>query len=145
MVRLIGADHVIDYTQEDFTKTGHRYDVILDMIGNHSLSALRQALTNDGTLVLVGGPDTGRWLGPLTGLFKAVVMSWFVSQKLRPCLAQPRKEDLTLMQDLLATGKVSPVVDRIYPLTEVAAAVRYLEEGHARGKVVVTMDHRSEV
>ena len=139
MVRSIGADHVIDYTQEDFTRTGQRFDVILDMIGNHSFSDLRRALTPKGTLVLVGSTDKGRWLGPLMGPLEAVLLSPFVSQKLRPFLAHSSKEDLIIMQELLAAGKVTPVIDRCYPLSEVPDAIRYLEEGHAQGKVVITV------
>ena len=139
MVRSIGARHVVDYTKEDFTRSGQRYDLIFDIVGNHSLSDCRRALTPEGTLVLVGGPDKGRWLGPLTGVLKAVVMSWFVSQKLRPFLAHLNKDDLMVMRELLEAGKVTPVIDRTYPLSEVPDAIRYLEEGHARGKVVITI------
>ena len=139
MVRSIGADHVVDYTQEDFTKTGQRYDLIFDSAGNHTLSDTRRALTPKGTLVLVGGPDNGRWLGPLTGLLKVVVSSWFVRQKLLPFLAHLNKDDLIVMQEFLAAGKVTPVIDRSYPLSDVSEAIRYLEKGHARGKVVITV------
>jgi NADPH:quinone reductase-like Zn-dependent oxidoreductase len=144
MVRSIGADQVIDYTQEDFTKSGQRYDLILDMIGNHSLSDCRRALTPEGTLVLVGGPDEGRWLRPLTGMLKPVVLSRFVSQNLVMFLARRSKEDLIIMQELLEAGKVTPVIDRSYPLSEVPEAIRYLEEGHAQGKVVITLEHCNE-
>ncbi|MEA2692837.1 MAG: hypothetical protein QOJ16_2224 [Acidobacteriota bacterium] len=139
MVRSIGADHVMDYTREDFTKSGQRYDLIFDVVGNHSLSDRRRALTAEGTLVLVGGPDEGRWLGPLTGILKAVVLSRLGSQKLLPVMAHASKDDLIVMQELLEGGKVTPVIDRIYPLRDVPEAVLYLEEGHARGKVVITM------
>jgi NADPH:quinone reductase-like Zn-dependent oxidoreductase len=141
MVRSIGADHVMDYTREDFTKSGRRYDLIFDVVGNHSLSDRRRALTAEGTLVLVGGPDEGRWLGPLTGILKAVVLSRFGSQKLLPVMAHASKDDLIVMQEFLEGGKVTPVIDRIYPLRDVPEAVLYLEEGHARGKVVITMEH----
>jgi NADPH:quinone reductase-like Zn-dependent oxidoreductase len=144
MVRSIGAHHVIDYTQEDFTRSGLRYDLILDSVGNHSLSGFRRALTAEGSLVLVGGPDNGNWLGPLTGLLKAVVLSRFVHQKLRPFLAHLRKDDLIVLRELLESGKVVSVIDRSYRLSDVPEAIRYLEEGHARGKVVITMEHRSE-
>ena len=144
MVRMIGARHVIDYTAEDFTRSGQRYDLIFDTVGNHSLEDCRRALTPGGTLVLVGGPDKGRWLGPLTGVLKAVVVSWFVRQKLRPFLAHLRKDDLMVMRELLEAGKVAPVIDRTYPLSDVPDAIRYLEEGHARGKVVIMTEHRSE-
>jgi NADPH:quinone reductase-like Zn-dependent oxidoreductase len=144
MVRSIGAHHVVDYTKEDFTKGGQRHDLILDTAGNHSLADCRRALTAEGTLVLVGGPNTGRWLGPLTGLLKAVVLSRFVSQKVRPFLAQLGQADLIVLREFLEAGKVTPVIDRSYPLSEVANAIRYLEEGHVRGKVVITMEHRGE-
>jgi NADPH:quinone reductase-like Zn-dependent oxidoreductase len=144
MVRSIGAHHIMDYTQEDFTKNGQRYDLIFDTVGNHSLTDCRRALTTKGTLVLVGGPNKGRWLGPLTGLLKAVVLSRFVSQKLRPVLAHLGKDDLIVMRELLEAGKVTPVIDRSYPLGDAPEAIRYLEAGHARGKVVITMEHRSE-
>jgi NADPH:quinone reductase-like Zn-dependent oxidoreductase len=144
LVRSIGADRVIDYTQEDFTRSGQRYDLMLDMIGNHSLSDCRRALRPEGILVLVGGPDNGRWLGPLAGLLKAIVLSRLVSQKLLPFLAHLSKEDLITMQGLLEAGKVTPVIDRSYPLSEVPEAIRYLEEGHAQGKVVITLEHCKE-
>jgi NADPH:quinone reductase-like Zn-dependent oxidoreductase len=140
LVRSIGADRVIDYTREDFTTTGQRYDTILDCVGNHSLSDRRRALTDTGTLVLVGGPDEGRWLGPLAGVLAAVVLSRFVSQNLVMILARLSKEgDLATLRDLMAAGTVTPVIDRRYGLTEVPEAIRYLEEGHARGKVVITI------
>jgi len=139
MVRSIGANHVVDYTREDFTKSGQRYDLIFDSVGNHSLPDIRRALTREGTLVLVGGPDNGRWLGPLTGLLKVVVLSRFVSQKLLPFLAHLSKDDLIVMQEFLETRKVTPVIDRSYPLSDIPEAIRYLEEGHARGKVVITV------
>ncbi len=144
MVRSIGANHVVDYTREDFTKTGQRYDLMFDTVGNRSLSDCRRALTTKGTLVFVGGPDKGRWLGPLKGLLKVGVLSPFVSQKLRPFGAHLIKEDLMVMRDLLEAGKVTPVIDRSYPLSDLPEAIRYLEEGHARGKVVITMEHRNE-
>jgi NADPH:quinone reductase-like Zn-dependent oxidoreductase len=142
MVRSIGANHVVDYTQADFTKSGQRYDLIFDSVGNHSLSDCRRALTAEGTLLMVGGPDTGRWLGPLMDILATVVVSRFVSQRLVPFLARLKKDDLIVLQELLEAGKVTPVIDRSYPLRDVAGAIRYLEEGHARGKVVITMEHR---
>jgi NADPH:quinone reductase-like Zn-dependent oxidoreductase len=144
MVRSTGADHVIDYTQEDFTRSGQRYDLIFDTVGNHSLPECRRALTPAGTFVMVGGPNEGRWLGALAGLLKVVALSWFVSQKLLPILAHFRKDDLMVVRELLAAGKVVPVIDRSYPLSAVPDAIRYLEEGHARGKVVITMAHQGE-
>jgi NADPH:quinone reductase-like Zn-dependent oxidoreductase len=137
IVRSIGADRVIDYTHEDFTKGGHLYDIVFDTVGNHSLSECLRILNPRGTLVMVGGTDA-RWIAPLVRPVKAMVLSRFVSQKLVMFLAKPNKEDLTLVRDLMAAGKVTPVIDRCYGLSEVPEAIRYLEEGHARGKVVIT-------
>ncbi len=139
MVRSIGADHVVDYTREDFTRTGSRYDVILDMIGSRSLSDRRRALTPRGTLVIVGSTDNGRWLGPLKALLAAVVVSPFVSQKLRPIMTQASQSDFKVLQELLTAGRLRPVIDRTYSLSQVPEAICYLEEGHARGKVVITL------
>jgi NADPH:quinone reductase-like Zn-dependent oxidoreductase len=139
MVRSIGADHVVDYTQEDFTQGTRRYDLIFDAVGNHSLSENRRVLGPKAALVLVGAPE-GNWLGPLLPPLKALVMSRFVSQTLAPLMGRVRnKEDLSTLQGLLEAGKVTPVIDRTYPLSEVAEAIRYLEAGHARGKVVITV------
>ncbi len=138
MVRSLGADRVIDYTQEDFTKSGQRYDLFFDSVGNHPLSACRRVLNPKGIYIVVGGPD-GRWLGPLTRLLKALVLSRFVSQKLVAFIAKPSKEDLTIMRELMEAGKVTAVIDKRYRLSEVPEAIRYLEEGHARGKVVITL------
>jgi NADPH:quinone reductase-like Zn-dependent oxidoreductase len=140
MVRSIGADYVIDYTQEDYTQSGQRYDLIFDTVGNHSLSDNRRVLGSKGALVMAGGP-TDSLLGILLPPLRALVMSRFVSQPLVPFLARRRKEDLIIMQELLEAGKVTPVIDRTYPLSEASEAVRYLEEGHARGKVVITLEH----
>ncbi|MFI5336393.1 MAG: NAD(P)-dependent alcohol dehydrogenase [Opitutales bacterium] len=139
LVRSIGAHQVVDYTREDFTRSGRRFDLIIDNVGNHSLSECRRVLTPAGTLVLIGGTDPGRWLGPMKGLLKALVWSPFVSQKVRPFLMHLRQADLIVMQGLLAAGKVTPVIDRTYALNEVAQAIRYLEAGHARGKVVISL------
>ena len=139
MVRSIGADRVIDYTQEDFTKSGQRYDLILDCFWNHSWSACRRALSPKGTYVIVGGPG-GRWIGPLARFIKALVLSRFVSQKLVLCMAKRSKEDLTALRELIETGKVTPVIGRRYGLSEVPQAMGYLGEGHARGKVVITLE-----
>ena len=139
MVRSIGADHVIDYTQEDFTKGAQRYDLILDCIGNHSLSAIRNVLTPKGRYIMAGGP-TGRWMiGSLARMPTALVLSLFVSQKLVAVLGKLGKDDLTIMGQLMQSGKVTPVIDRRYSLSEVPEAIRYLEEGHARGKVIITL------
>ncbi|MGB7593367.1 MAG: NAD(P)-dependent alcohol dehydrogenase [Terriglobia bacterium] len=138
MVRSIGADRVIDYTQEDFTKSGQRYDLFFDCVGNHSLSACRRVLNPKGIYIVVGGPG-GRWLGPLARMLKTLVLSRFVSQNLVMFLAKASKEDLTVMHELMKAGKVTPVIDKRYKLSEVPEAIRYLEEGHARGKVVITL------
>jgi NADPH:quinone reductase-like Zn-dependent oxidoreductase len=138
LVRSLGADRVMDYTQENFTKGAQRYDVILDAVGNHRLSALRCALTTKGICVIAAGPD-GLWLGPLSRFVEALVLSPFASQKLVPFIANPNRDDLAILRDLIASGKIKPVIDRCYKLTEVPAAIRYIEEGHARGKVVITV------
>jgi NADPH:quinone reductase-like Zn-dependent oxidoreductase len=139
MVRSIGADRVIDYTREDLTQTGQRCDLFFDCVGNLSLSASRRVLTPKGIHLMVGD-KSGRGMGGiLARLITALVLSWFVSQKLVPFLARPRQEDLVIMHKLMAAGKVKPVIDRCYGLSEVPEAIRYLEEGHARGKVVVTV------
>jgi NADPH:quinone reductase-like Zn-dependent oxidoreductase len=140
MVRSIGADRVIDYTREDFTKSGVRYDRILDTVGNHSLLAAKRVLTPKGTCVIVGAPG-GRWmLGALARGLVAPALSRFVGQKLAMIMAKPSKADLTIMQALMTAGKVIPVIDRRYPLSEVREAIRYLETGRARGKVIVTTE-----
>jgi len=138
LVASIGADHVVDYTREDFARGGVRYDVIIDMYGSRSLRDLRAALTRQGVLVAVGGPVRGNWIAPLVGLAKAAAVSPFVSQRLLSILARPSRADLAALSELLESGQITPVVDRTYPLAEVPEAIRYLETGHARGKVVVT-------
>ncbi len=143
-VRSLGADRVVDYTHEDFTHRPTRYDVILDCVGNHSFSARRRVLTPTGVCVMVGGPNEGQWLGPMAGVLKAALLSRFTRQKFVMILAQLGKnEDLSLLRDLLRTRQVTPVVDRCYPLHEAAAAIRYLEAGHARGKVVLVVANGS--
>ena len=141
MLRSIGADRVIDYTRENFTKSGQRYDLFLDCVGNHSLSACRRVLNPKGICVPVGG-TTDRWMiGPLARAVTTFVLSWFVSQKLVIFfLAKPNQEDLTTLRELMEAGKVTPVIDKRYRLSEVPEAIRYLEEGHARGKVVITLE-----
>jgi NADPH:quinone reductase-like Zn-dependent oxidoreductase len=141
LVRSIGADQVVDYAREDFTRSGQRYDLILDTVGNHSLSETRRALTANGVLVLVGAPDKGRWLGATTEMIKAGVLSRFVRQRLHPVLTRLSRADFIVMGELLETGKVTPVIDRTYPLSDVSVAMRYLEEGHARGKVIIRIEH----
>ena len=144
MVRSIGADRIIDYTQEDFTKSGQRYDLIFDCVGNHSLLALRRLLNSKGTYIAVGVPLHGRWIGPLARLLKTLVLSWFVRQKLVLFLARIRSEDLTIMRELMEAGKVTPVIDKCYRLSEVPEAIRYLKGGHARGKVVITLEYNNK-
>jgi NADPH:quinone reductase-like Zn-dependent oxidoreductase len=141
LVRSIGADHVVDYTKEDFTRSGQRYDVIYDTVGNRSFSDLRRALNPKGIAVLIGGggPDGGRWIGALADPIKALFYSPFVSQKFKFFLAEIRKEDLAVMREMMESGKVKPVVDRTFALSQVPEALRYLEKGHARGKVVITV------
>jgi len=138
MVRSIGADEVIDYTLEDFTRAGQQYDLILDIAGSRSLRSCRRVLTANGTLVVVGGPG-GRWVSPADRWVKAKVISRFGSQRMLPFLAQITKEDLLVLKELVEEGKLRPVIDRTYPLSEVPEAVRYVEAGHARGKVVITI------
>ena len=140
MVRSIGADRVIDYTQEDFTKSGQRYDLFFDCVGNHSLLACRRVLNPKGIYIMVGGPDIRWMIGLLARPINALVLSRFVTQKFRMFIARSSKEDLTIMGELIATGKVTPVIDKRYRLSEVPEAIRYLEEGHARGKVVITLE-----
>ena len=140
MVRSIGAEHVIDYTQEDFIKSGQRYDLLFDCIGNRSLAECRRVLNSRGTYVAVGGTD-GRWLGPLAPMLKATLFSPFVKQKLVACFSRLSKEDLTAISELMEAGKVTPVIDRHYSLSEVPEAIRYLEKGHARGKVIITLEN----
>jgi NADPH:quinone reductase-like Zn-dependent oxidoreductase len=144
MVRSIGADQVVDYTQEDFTRSGRRYDLILDSAGNHSLLACRRVLSPTGIHLMVGGPYRGL-IALLARLISAPVLSWFSSRNVRMVLAKRSKEDLAIMRDLMEAGKVTPVVDRRYRLSEVPEAIRYLEEGHARGKVVITVEHSDKI
>jgi NADPH:quinone reductase-like Zn-dependent oxidoreductase len=138
LVRSLGADQVIDYTKEDFTKGTQRYDVIIDMVGNHSLSEFRRVLTPDGKYVMVGGPS-GRWIAPLPRALRAIIVSRFVKQDLRFFMAETNQKDLNVLRDLMQTGKVTPVIDRAYKLSETPTAIAYLEEGHARGKVVIVV------
>jgi NADPH:quinone reductase-like Zn-dependent oxidoreductase len=138
MVRSLGADEVIDYSQEDFTKSGKRYDLILDAVGNHPLLACRRALQPKGIYVMVGG--SGGLIGTLARALAAVVLSRLVSQDLLMMLTKPSQEDLTIIRDLMAAGRVTPVIDRRYGLSEVPEAIRYLEAGHARGKVVIGLE-----
>jgi NADPH:quinone reductase-like Zn-dependent oxidoreductase len=139
LVRALGADHVIDYTVDDFAKRELRYDAILDIGGSRRLSHLRRALTPRGTLVIVGGETGGRWLGGFDRSLRAVLLSLFVRQKLGMLTSTENSNDLIVLRDLIETGQVTPSVDRTYPLSETAAAIRYVKEARARGKVVITV------
>jgi NADPH:quinone reductase-like Zn-dependent oxidoreductase len=138
LVRSIGADHVIDYTREEIADGSNRYDVILDIAGNRSLSQLRRALTPRGTLVIVGAEDAGKWLGVRRQL-RAAALSPFVRQKLGTFISKERSRDLEELRKLLEAGDIRPAVDRTFPLEEVPDAIRYLRDGRARGKIVITV------
>jgi NADPH:quinone reductase-like Zn-dependent oxidoreductase len=139
MVRSLGADHVIDYTSDDFADGLQRYDVIMDIGGNASLSRLRRALAPKGTLVIAGGETDGRWLGGTDRQIRALMLSPFVGQKLTTFIASQNHDDLIVLKELIEAGNVAPAIDRTYPLSEVPKAIRYVKEGHARGKVVITV------
>ncbi|MGI8481651.1 MAG: NAD(P)-dependent alcohol dehydrogenase [Chthoniobacterales bacterium] len=141
LVRSLGADHVIDYTKEDFTKGEQRYDLILDNVGNQPLSGFRRVLQPKGICVMIGGggPNDGGLIGPMARPVKAMLLSPFISQKMGMFMAELNKKDLTVLGDLMQSGKVTPVIDRTYPLSQIAEAIRYLEQGHARGKVIITV------
>jgi len=137
LVRALGADHVLDYTREDITAGRHRYDVIIDIGGNRRLAHLRRALAPRGTLVITGGEDGDALLGGIGRNLRAQLLSPFVSQKLTAFIARQRRADLVTVRDMAHSGAVTPAIDRSYPLSQAAAAVRYLADGHARGKVVI--------
>ena len=137
--RSLGADEVIDYTKEDFTRSGKRYDLLLDVASTGSLSSRRRVLEPDGTLVGVGSPDPGGMLSIVGGLIETAVVSRTTKQKMPFFIAKNSKEDLLFLKELIEAGKVRPVIDRTYPLTQAAEAMRYLGAGHARGKVVITV------
>jgi NADPH:quinone reductase-like Zn-dependent oxidoreductase len=138
-VRSAGADHVIDYTRDDFAGGGQRYDVILDIGGNAPLARLRRALAPRGTLVIVGGETGGRWLAGTDRQLRALLLSPFVGQKLGTFVSSENAQDLAVLTELIESGKVTPVIDRTYPLSQVPAAIRYVQEGHAQGKVVINV------
>jgi NADPH:quinone reductase-like Zn-dependent oxidoreductase len=139
MVRALGADHVIDYTREKIASSGEQYDVILDIGGNRTLSELRRALTPTGTLVIVGGETGGRWLGGFDRSLRAPLVSRFVGQQLKALMCSENQADLIVLTDMIEAGQVTPVIDRTFPLAEAASAIRYMEEGSARGKVVIAV------
>jgi NADPH:quinone reductase-like Zn-dependent oxidoreductase len=142
LVRSLGADHVIDYTREDFTRGGRQYDVVMDNVVNRGVLEVRGVLTADGKLILIGGggPDANPWFGAFLAPIKALVISWFVDQDLGMFISHHSGEDLATLARLMAEGKVVPVIDRTYPLAEIREAMHYLEAGRARGKVIVTVD-----
>jgi NADPH:quinone reductase-like Zn-dependent oxidoreductase len=139
MVASIGADHVVDYTREDFTRAQRQYDLLIDIAGNRTLAEIRRVLAPAGTLVVVGGPNKGRWLGPLARSLRMAIASPVVSQRLFSFIAKQNTTDLAALRDLLQNGAITPVIDRTYPLAEAAEAISYLEQGHATGKVVITV------
>ena len=142
LVRSLGADEVIDYTKEDFAHRGEHYDVILDNVPNHSLAECRRVLTPKGKYVMIGGggPNDGRWIGPFARVIKIMLSAPFVSQEMGMMMSNPTQADMTALRDLMQTGKVTPVIDRTFKLSEVAEAVAYVETGRARGKVVIVME-----
>jgi NADPH:quinone reductase-like Zn-dependent oxidoreductase len=142
LVRSIGADHVIDYTGEDFTRSSERYDLIFDCVGNRPLSACRRVLTRRGTFVPVGVRPGGPWIGPLPYLLTLLVSKWFVSQNVAFFMAKVRPDDLNVLKELIEAGTVTPVIDRCYTFSEAPEAIRHLKEGHARGKIVITVAAR---
>ena len=139
LVRSLGADHVIDYTRDDFTAGNQRYDVVLDIGGNRRLSHLRRILTPRGTLVIIGGEEGGRWLGGLDRSVRAVVLSLFVRQTLVMLVSTENSKDLNALRDLIETAQIAPAIDRTYPLSETPDAIEYMSENRARGKVVITV------
>jgi NADPH:quinone reductase-like Zn-dependent oxidoreductase len=141
LIRSLGADHVVDYTVEDFARNGRRYDVVLDLVGNRSLTDFRRALTPTGTLVLSGGGVSrgGSMFGPMGLMLRGQLMSRFVHHRVLMLPAKPSKENLAALRELAESGKVTPVIDRTYPLNEAPEAIRYLEVEHARAKVVITV------
>lgn len=141
LVRSLGADHLVDYTQEDVTRNGRRYDLVFDLVGNHSLTAFRRALKPTGTLVLSGGGvfEGGSVVGPMSLLIRGQLMSRFSRHRLLVLAATPSQENLAVLRELADSGTLTAVIDRTYPLSEVPEAIRYLEEEHARSKVVITV------
>jgi NADPH:quinone reductase-like Zn-dependent oxidoreductase len=139
LVGSIGADHVVDYTRDDFTRSRGAYDLLLDIGGNRSLSSMRRALTRNGVVVLVA-PSPGQWLGPVARVLGAVVTSRFTDRKVLPFLSSVRREDLFVLKELIEAGRVVPVIDRTYPFERLPDAIRHVETGNASGKVVITVD-----
>jgi len=139
LIRSLGADEVVDYTRDDVTDGSRHWDLILDTAGHRSLSQLRRALTPRGTLVIVGSEVRGRWMGGFDRNLRAVALSRLVGQRLRMLSSTPRQDDLQTLRELIEAGKVTPVVDRTFPLPETPEAIRHLLRGHGRGKIVITV------
>ena len=139
LVKSIGADHVFDYKKEDYTESGEEFDLIIDLVGNHSLLKNRQVLSPKGKMVIVGAPS-GNWIGPLIGLIKAPILSLFTEQQFVDLMAELKKEDLSFIGELIHSGKVKPVIDKRFQLSEVADAIRYSETGRARGKIIIEVN-----
>jgi NADPH:quinone reductase-like Zn-dependent oxidoreductase len=139
MVRALGVDHVVDYTQGNFLTGSVQYDVIIDTGGNSELSGLRRSLTDSGRLVIVGGETEGKWFDALTRTFKSILVGPFAKQKLLPLMSSENSADLVALSELIEAGKVTPAIDRTYPLAEAAAAVQYVQDGRALGKVVINV------
>jgi NADPH:quinone reductase-like Zn-dependent oxidoreductase len=139
LVQSVGADHVVDYTRVNLADGKHRYDVILDAGGNRSLRQLRRALAPRGTLIIIGGETGGRWLGGFDRALRAPMLSLFVQQQLASVMCSENATDLLVLTELIESGKLSPVIDKTYPLSQVPDAIRYMQEGRARGKVVITI------
>jgi NADPH:quinone reductase-like Zn-dependent oxidoreductase len=140
LVQSLGADHVVDYTRGDFTKGAQHYDLIFDTVGTHSLLEYRRVLNPKGSLVMVGSATVGDWIGFLITPLDAIILSQFVSQKFIPFLAELNPKDLSILGELMQSGKMTPYIDRRYSLKELPAAMRYVEAGHARGKVIITVE-----
>ncbi|HSK36960.1 MAG TPA: zinc-binding dehydrogenase, partial [Actinomycetota bacterium] len=139
LVRPLDADHVIDHTREDLAGNGRRYDLIFQLAGTRSPAAIRRALTPKGRLILSSGESPGRWVGPMDRIVKAAALPPFVPQTLVPFEARQSRDDLQVLKDLIEAGRLTPVIDRTYPLRETPDALRHLDKGHARGKVVITV------
>jgi NADPH:quinone reductase-like Zn-dependent oxidoreductase len=140
LVRALGAQQVIDYTKEDVTQGTQRFDLVVDTVGNHALLDYRRIMSPHGTFVIVGGAGIGNWLGPLQRPISALLLRPFVSQRFVPFLAELNQPDLTVLSNLVQAGKLTSVIDRRYPLQQAPAALAYLEQGHARGKVVIDVE-----
>jgi NADPH:quinone reductase-like Zn-dependent oxidoreductase len=139
LVRSLGADHAIDYTRQDYTQGGTQYDLIIDNVGNHSFSANRRVLTPNGHYVMIGA-EKGKWIKPMDSVIAAMMYSKFVHQEMGFMMARPSKDDLAFLAELMQEGKVTAVIDKTYKLSEAADAMRYLETGRARGKIVIQLD-----